>query len=65
MYGMSRPDKFPIETRGLGSNNCGSMTWRLPTAKGQYDFRMFYQAITSVNQGAYQLLGQTDVVTVK
>jgi len=65
MYGMSRPDKFPIETRGLGSSNCGSMTWRLPTAKGQYDFRMFYQAITSINQGAYQLLGQTDVVTVK
>lgn len=65
MYGMSRPDKFPIETRGLGSSNCGSMTWRLPTTKGQYDFRMFYQAITSVNQGAYQLLGQTDVVTVK
>lgn len=64
MYGMTRPDKFPIETRSLGSNNCGRMTWRLPYASGQYDFRMFYSAITNINQGAYQILGQSDVVTV-
>jgi len=64
MYGMNRPDKFPLETRGLGSKNCGRMTWKLPAAPGQYDFRMFYSAITQAGQGAYQLLGQSDVVTV-
>jgi nitrous oxidase accessory protein len=64
MYGMTRPDKFPIETRSLGGANCGRLTWRLPAEPGQYDFRMFYSAITEVGQGAYQLLGQSDVVTV-
>jgi nitrous oxidase accessory protein len=64
MYGMNRPDKFPLETRGIGSKNCGRMTWKLPHASGQYDFRMFYSAITQSGQGAYQLLGQSDVVTV-
>lgn len=64
MYGMTRPDKFPLQTRSLGSKSCGRMTWRLPNNPGQYDFRMFYSAITSINQGAYQILGQSDVVTV-
>lgn len=64
MYGMTRPDKFPIETRSLGSKSCGRMTWKLPYDAGQYDFRMFYSAITDVGQGAYQILGQSDVVTV-
>lgn len=64
MYGMTRPDKFPLETRSLGSKNCGKMTWKLPYGPGQYDFRMFYSAITSEGQGAYQILGQSDVVTV-
>ena len=64
MYGMNRPDKFALETRALGSKNCGIMTWRLPINPGQYDFRMFYSDITSEGQGAYQLLGQTNVVTV-
>lgn len=64
MYGMTRPDKFPLETRSLGSKNCGRMTWKLPYDPGQYDFRMFYSAITDVGQGAYQILGQSDVVTV-
>ena len=31
MYGVTRPDKFPIETRALGSSSCGRMTWQLPT----------------------------------
>ncbi|MGA9099584.1 MAG: NosD domain-containing protein [Methanotrichaceae archaeon] len=64
MYGMTRPDKFPIETRSLGSDYSGRMTWRLPYAPGQYDFRMFYSAITDIEQGAYQILGQSDIVTV-
>jgi len=64
MYGMTRPDKFPVEKRYIGANNCGSMTWRLPYDPGQYDFRMFYSDITAVGQGAYQILGQTNVVTV-
>ncbi|VVB71994.1 Periplasmic copper-binding protein (NosD) [uncultured archaeon] len=64
MYGMNRPDKFPVEKRLIGSKNCGRLTWRLPSSPGQYDFRMFYSDITSAGQGAYQLLGQTDVVTV-
>ncbi|MFB3765331.1 MAG: nitrous oxide reductase family maturation protein NosD [Methanotrichaceae archaeon] len=64
MYGMTRPDKFPLETRSLGSKSCGRMTWKLPYDPGQYDFRMFYSAITDVGQGAYQILGQSDVVTV-
>ena len=64
MYGMNRPDKFALEKRALGSKNCGKMTWRLPNNPGQYDFRMFNSDITSAGQGAYQLLGQTNVVTV-
>lgn len=64
MYGMNRPDKFPVEKRSIGSKNCGKMTWRLPNAPGQYDFRMFYSDITGEGQGAYQLLSQSDVVTV-
>lgn len=64
MYGMNRPDKFSLEKRGLGAQSCGVITWRLPSAAGQYDFRMFYSDITSYNQGAYQLLAQSNVVTV-
>jgi len=64
MYGMSRPDKFPVEKRAIGSKNCGKMAWKLPNNPGQYDFRMFYSDITGEGQGAYQLLGQSDVVTV-
>lgn len=64
MYGMTRPDKFPIETRSLGTRSCGRLTFRLPASPGQYDFRMFYSAITDINQGAYQILGQSDAVTV-
>lgn len=64
MYGMNRPDKFPVEKRSIGGKSCGSMTWRLPSAAGQYDFRMFYSDITDINQGAYQLLAQSNVVTV-
>jgi nitrous oxidase accessory protein len=63
LYGVNRPDKFALEKRGLGSKNCGRMTWRLP-GPGRYDFRMFYSDITSVGQGAYQILGQSNVVTV-
>jgi nitrous oxidase accessory protein len=64
MYGVNRPDKFSLEKRGLGAQSCGVMTWRLPSKAGQYDFRMFYSDITSYNQGAYQLLAQSNVVTV-
>ncbi|MDD1749123.1 MAG: right-handed parallel beta-helix repeat-containing protein [Methanothrix sp.] len=64
MYGVNRPDKFPLEKRAIGSRNCGKMTWKLPSNTGQYDFRMFYSDITQEGQGAYQLLGQSDVVTV-
>ncbi|HOU71562.1 MAG TPA: hypothetical protein PLK88_09225, partial [Methanothrix sp.] len=64
MYGVNRPDKFALEKRGLGSKNCGRMTWQLPYEPGNYDFRMFYSDITSEGQGAYQLLGQSNGVTV-
>ncbi|MCJ7443736.1 MAG: right-handed parallel beta-helix repeat-containing protein [Methanotrichaceae archaeon] len=64
MYGMTRPDKFALGKRNLGNKNCGRMTWRLPYDPGQYDFRMFYSDITDVGQGAYQILGQSNVVTV-
>jgi len=64
MYGMTRPDKFSLGKKPLGSKSCGSMTWRLPKAAGQYDFRMFQSDITSEGQGAYQLLAQSNVVTV-
>ena len=64
MYGVSRPDKFALEKRALGSKNCGMMTWQLPYEPGNYDFRMFYSDITSEGQGAYQLLGQSNGVTV-
>ena len=64
MYGVNRPDKFPVGTRSVGSDNCGRMVWQLPAEPGTYDFRMFRSAITDVGQGAYQLLGQSNVVTV-
>lgn len=64
MYGVNRPDKFSLGKRSVGSENCGRMTWQLPTTPGQYDFRMFRSEITSWGQGAYQLLGQSNVVTV-
>jgi nitrous oxidase accessory protein len=64
MYGMNRPDKFYLGMAPIGSKNCGSMTWQLPYEPGQYDFRMFRSAITDVGQGAYQILGQSNVVTV-
>jgi nitrous oxidase accessory protein len=64
MYGMNRPDKFYLGMVPIGSKNCGSMTWQLPYDPGQYDFRMFRSAITDVGQGAYQILGQSNVVTV-
>ena len=64
MYGVNRPDKFALEKRALGSKNCGRMTWQLPYEPGNYDFRMFYSDITSEGQGAYQLLGQSNGVTV-
>jgi hypothetical protein len=64
MYGVNRPDKFALEKRSIGSKNCGRINWRLPSTPGQYDFRMFRSDITDINQGAYQLLGQTNVVTV-
>jgi hypothetical protein len=64
MYGVNRPDKFALGKRSVGSENCGRMTWQLPNEPGQYDFRMFRSDITSEGQGAYQLLGQTNVVTV-
>lgn len=63
MYGVNRPDKFYLDMRPIGSKNCGSITWQLPNA-GQYDFRMFRSEITDVGQGAYQILGQSNVVTV-
>jgi len=64
MYGVSRPDKFALGKRALGSKNCGRMTWQLPYEPGNYDFRMFYSDITGEGQGAYQLLGQSNGVTV-
>ncbi len=64
MYGVNRPDKFPVGKRSVGSENCGRMTWQLPNEPGRYDFRMFRSDITSEGQGAYQLLGQSRVVTV-
>jgi hypothetical protein len=48
----------------IGSKSCGSITWQLPGDPGQYDFRMFRSAITEVGEGAYQILGQSNVVTV-
>jgi nitrous oxidase accessory protein len=64
MYGMNRPDKFYLGMRPIGSKSCGSITWRLPSDPGQYDFRMFRSEITDVGQGAYQILGQSNAVTV-
>jgi len=63
MYGVNRPDKFYLDMRSIGSKNCGSITWQ-PPGSGQYDFRMFRSEITDVGQGAYQILGQSNVVTV-
>jgi nitrous oxidase accessory protein len=58
MYGMTRPDKFDLGKRPIGSQSCGSMTWQLPYEAGQYDFRMFHD---DVNR---PLLAQSNVVTV-
>lgn len=64
MYGVNRPDKFDLGKKHLGARSCGTITWRLPSKSGQYDFRMFHSDITSYNQGAFQLLAQSNVVTV-
>lgn len=64
MYGMNRPDKFDLGKKHLGARSCGTITWRLPSKSGQYDFRMFRSDITSYNQGAFQMLAQSNVVTV-
>jgi parallel beta-helix repeat protein len=64
MYGVNRPDKFYLGMMNIGSKSCGSITWQLPGDPGQYDFRMFRSAITEVGEGAYQILGQSNVVTV-
>ncbi len=64
MYGMNRPDKFYLQMVPIGSKSCGSIAFQLPYDSGQYDFRMFRSAITDVGQGAYQILGQSNVVTV-
>jgi hypothetical protein len=58
MYGMTRPDKFHIEKRPLGSRSCGSMTFRAPSAPGQYDFRMFENDIYR------PIMAYSNVVTV-
>lgn len=58
LYGMTRPDRFHIEKRATGSRSCGSMTFRMPSSPGQYDFRLFHD---DVNR---PLLGQSNVVTV-
>lgn len=64
MYGVNRPDKFYLGMMQIGSKSCGSITWQLPANPGSYDFRMFRSEITDVGQGAYQILGQSNVVTV-
>lgn len=64
MYGVNRPDKFYLGMMPIGSKSCGSITWQLPADPGSYDFRMFRSEITDVGQGAYQILGQSNVVTV-
>jgi len=58
MYGMTRPDKFHIEKRPIGSRSCGTMTFRAPSKPGQYDFRMFENDIYR------PLMAQSNVVTV-
>jgi hypothetical protein len=58
MYGMTRPDKFDLGKRPIGSRSCGSMTWQLPYESGQYDFRMFHDDINR------PLIAQSNVVTV-
>lgn len=58
LYGMTRPDKFHIEKRATGSRSCGTMTFRAPSAPGQYDFRMFE------NDVYRPLMVQSNVVTV-
>ena len=58
MYGMTRPDRFDLGKKPIGSRSCGSMVWRLPSTPGQYDFRMFQDDINR------PLLAQSNVVTV-
>lgn len=58
LYGMTRPDKFHIEKRPIGSKSCGSMTFRAPSAPGQYDFRMFE------NDVYRPIMAYSNVVTV-
>jgi nitrous oxidase accessory protein len=58
MYGMTRPDKFDLGKRPVGSKSCGHMTWQLPYDPGQYDFRLFHDDINR------PILGQSNVVTV-
>jgi len=58
MYGMTRPDRFDLGKVSTGGRSCGTMVRRLPSAPGQYDFRMFQDDIRR------PLLAQSNVVTV-
>ncbi len=56
MYEVTRPDKFHIEKKPIGARSCGSITFRVPSAPGRYDFRMFADDINR------PILGQSNIV---
>ncbi len=52
MYGVTRPDKFWINMQPTGGPSCGTLTFRAPYAKGNYDFRLFENNVYRKHMGA-------------
>ncbi|MEM0499289.1 MAG: NosD domain-containing protein [Methanothrix sp.] len=52
MYGVTRPDKFWINMQPTGGPSCGTLTFRAPYGKGNYDFRLFENNVYRKHMGA-------------
>lgn len=52
MYGVTRPDKFWISMQPTGGPSCGTLTFRAPSGRGNYDFRLFENNVYRKHMGA-------------
>ena len=58
MYEMTSPDKYMIDMQYANGRSCGTMTFKLPSKRGKYDFRLFE------NNVYRKIMGASNVVTV-
>lgn len=52
MYGVTRPDKFWINMQPTSGVSCGTLTFRAPSGRGNYDFRLFENNVYRKHMGA-------------